>query len=319
MKPEERREVMDLVLKRERARLDKNWADADAIRDQLKRQGVQMNDREDLWQCGPMVGLYDPSYNVKDTAIRTILQVREDARQAKDYAISDTIRGMLAEAGIEIKDREGYWYSTRDDRQGSITETINGGPMTAPPGAGPPGGRPTPSERQMPSQSYAPIRAMRNAPEPEPYGRYGAPPPPSDQGARYGRGSSVSPYGGGGGRLGPPADGPPPPPPGGPYGGGKGHGYGSYGGGQPPPPPSKGAYGGGGMGDYGGGMGDHCRDVVLTLEDFLIRREEARNAADWAEADKIRDVLNMMGIHLKDKERRWNLNDGRSGEYPPRF
>ncbi|CAK0800819.1 unnamed protein product [Prorocentrum cordatum] len=126
--------VMDLVLKRERARLDKNWADADAIRDQLKRQGVQMNDREDLWQCGPMVGLYDPSYNVKDTAIRTILQVREDARQAKDYAISDTIRGMLAEAGIEIKDREGYWYSTRDDRQGSITETINGGPMTAPPG-----------------------------------------------------------------------------------------------------------------------------------------------------------------------------------------
>merc|ERR1719291_920742 len=184
--------------------------------------------------------------------------------------------------------------------------------MTAPPGSGPPGGRPTQPDRQMPSQSFAPIRAMRTAPEPEPYGRYGNPPPPMDQGGRYGRGGSVAHHGGGGGRLGPPSDGPPPPPPGGPYGGGKGPGagYGGYGGGQPPPPPSKGSY---------GGMGDHCRDVVLTLEDFLIRREEARNAADWTEADKIRDVLNMMGVHLKDKERRWNLNDGRSGEYPPRF
>merc|ERR1719336_2283603 len=77
-----------------------------------------------------MVGLCNPDNEVKDGAIRTCLDLREEARAAKDYANADFIRDMFRDAGFEIKDRQGIWWSTRDERHGQLP--IEG----APPGSG---------------------------------------------------------------------------------------------------------------------------------------------------------------------------------------
>lgn len=303
-----RDEIESLVERREKARADKNWPTADAIRDDLATRGVQVMDREDLWQCGDMVGLYSASYNIKDSAIRLIMEIREEARQAKNFDSSDTIRDMLKQAGIEIKDKEGIWWSTRDGRRGNIQETARSGVIQngpAPNGAGAQAARPQ-------ARSRSPRRVHGQSHGHHGHGDRGAYPAPPAPGAGYAHGHGV---GAAYHHPAAPSRGAPPPPPGMP----------AYG--APPPPQMMPHHHAAHYGAYPPAAPHHqvahhhaaaygAEGVFFRLQDFLVRREEYRNARDFAASDKIRDVLEMVGVHLKDKEKRWNTLDGRSGDFP---
>lgn len=290
MTAQQRQEIAVLIERREKARAEKKWSEADSIRDELVVRGVQVMDRDDLWRCGQLVGLYNPTYNIKDGAIRICMEVREEARVAKNYENSDAIRDMLKQAGIEIKDKEGIWWSTRDGRRGNISEILRGPggcqpslpPVHLPPtsrlgGASVVGGSSSSFRSRSPSRGISPPG----------FGYMGR---PTSSG---GHGNGMVHHGGA--RVGmacgaasmaayrTPMGSPPPPP--------IGH-----------PPMAMAMYGSDG--------------VLVPLHDFLAKREEMRNNRDWEAADKIRDVLQMVGVHLKDKERRWSTADGRSGEFP---
>jgi len=272
-----REEIESLIERREKARADKNWPTADAIRDDLATRGVQVMDREDLWRCGDMLGLYSPSYNIKDSAIRLIMEIREEARQAKKFDSSDAIRDMLKQAGIEIKDKEGIWWSTKDGRRGNIQDTARSGVIqsgTAPPAA-------------SQARSRSPRRGAcggHGSHERQVIGAYHAPPPsgyaayPAHP-ATPSRSHSAMPT---------TAYAAPQMMPHSAY-------YGAY--------------------PHMAARGAHDPGVVFSLQDFLIKREEMRNERDFTASDKIRDVLEMVGVHLKDKERRWYF-EGRSGDFP---
>jgi len=65
-----------------------------------------------------ILGLVNPS-NSKDNsdqlegAVELLIQMREEARANKDFALSDKIRDQLLDAGIQLKDgKEGTTFST---------------------------------------------------------------------------------------------------------------------------------------------------------------------------------------------------------------
>ena len=57
-------------------------------------------------------------------------------------------------------------------------------------------------------------------------------------------------------------------------------------------------------------MADH------VIHEKLVEREKARVARDYAKSDRMRDELQAAGIFVKDSEKRWSANDGRSGPIP---
>jgi len=294
------REITALVEKRERARAEKRWSEADAIRDDLASRNVQVVDRDDLWRCGPMIGLYNLSYDLKDGAIKTCLDLREEARAAKDYANADFIRDMMKDAGVELKDWEGIWWSVRDERHGKLPLegatmgsdstggcTFERGPKPdAAQGGG--GGRhrddtPRRRSRSPPARGGAPHHGhgdhfSRDAPRESRGNGWTPAPTPTPSSSRAGDRGGRPTFGGA------PQSFQAPPPP-------------RHGGSPGPAPSSR-------------------RDQMLKLDDLLIKREELRVARDFEGADKVRDVLGMLGIHLNDKERRWTFPDGRSGDMP---
>lgn len=262
------------IEQREKARTEKRWAEADAIRDDLQAHGVQVMDREDLWKCGPMVGLYNLTYNIKDGAIRVCMEMREEARIARDYATSDAIRDMLKEAGIEIKDREGIWWSTRDGRRGNLVDTARGvfdqgSGFHHPRQSGVSFGSGGSNARY---RSRSPVRA---SPTQSLLNQTVIPMTGHTSSAVAQQMAAVGTRKNNGGFAMAAA-----------------------------------------AGAQGSSSGSRSASVMLRLQDFLVKREEMRNQREFEAADKIRDVLQMVGVHLKDKERRWTAADGRSGDFP---
>lgn len=127
---------MGLVVMREQARLQKNFAEADAHRDSLSALGVTLSDRSHSWRAadgrtgriptfseievgGGDLGqvmdslgakappAYDPS--TEEGRIKTLVNQREEARAAKDYARSDDLREQLKALGVELFDKEKMW------------------------------------------------------------------------------------------------------------------------------------------------------------------------------------------------------------------
>jgi len=102
-------QVMPLVIElRATARKNKNFAVADKIRDALGPIGITLEDRVggSEWSGG--------GPTATDAIMKLLIQLRADARAAKDFATGDTIRNKLAAVGITLEDRTGgtEWTKT---------------------------------------------------------------------------------------------------------------------------------------------------------------------------------------------------------------
>jgi cysteinyl-tRNA synthetase len=97
--------VMPLVIElRATARKNKNFAVADKIRDALGPIGVTLEDRAGgtEWSAGAT-----GAASALDGIMKLLIQLRADARAAKDFATGDMIRNQLTAAGITLEDRAG--------------------------------------------------------------------------------------------------------------------------------------------------------------------------------------------------------------------
>jgi cysteinyl-tRNA synthetase len=99
--------LMPLVIDlRAAARKAKNFAVADKIRDGLAPIGITLEDRAGGTEW--TTGQGEPASaggNKADAVMKLLIQLRADARTAKDFATADTIRNRLTEIGITLEDR----------------------------------------------------------------------------------------------------------------------------------------------------------------------------------------------------------------------
>ncbi|MAT70818.1 MAG: cysteine--tRNA ligase [Planctomycetaceae bacterium] len=94
--------AMEVVMTlRAEARIAKNFATADAIRDGLKPLGIVIEDRPTgaEWTGG--------GPDAVDGVMQLLIQIRADARAAKDFATGDAVRDRLKEIGVTLEDRAG--------------------------------------------------------------------------------------------------------------------------------------------------------------------------------------------------------------------
>jgi len=142
---------MDLVWQREQARIAKDWALADGLREQLTTRGVQLFDKTNSWKSGDGRTGRIPSHKEVESGqldgpppnailpaadddpatahIKELVQTREQARAAKDFAKSDQIRDELKSMGIELQDKDKMWKS-KDGKAGIIIGYRSGGGPT---------------------------------------------------------------------------------------------------------------------------------------------------------------------------------------------
>jgi len=118
-------EIQDRIRDREEARRSKDWVRGDAIRDELRLQGVELDDKEAVWRTsngrtGNYSGAPRPPAG---TQIRRLVAERERLRSAQDFESADDLRRQLAALGVELFDSERLWR-TSDGQQGVI---ITGG------------------------------------------------------------------------------------------------------------------------------------------------------------------------------------------------
>jgi cysteinyl-tRNA synthetase len=95
-------QLMPLVIElRAAARNSKNFAVADKIRDGLDPLHITLEDRPGGtdWSGGGL--------DATDGLMKLLIQLRTDARAAKNFATADTIRNRLADLGITLEDRPG--------------------------------------------------------------------------------------------------------------------------------------------------------------------------------------------------------------------
>ena len=109
--------VIDL---RATARQNKNFAMADKIRDGLAPLGITLEDRAGQTEWNTTRSSGEPASAGGDSESQTnalmqlLIQLRADARAAKDFATGDMIRNRLTDIGITLEDRATStdWSST---------------------------------------------------------------------------------------------------------------------------------------------------------------------------------------------------------------
>lgn len=120
-------EIQDRINEREEARKNKDWAQADALRDELRIMGVELEDRTSTWRTsGGRDGKYSmapDSRPLDGSVVKKIIAERERLRSAKEFEAADELRRQLASFGVEVFDDERVWKSA-DGQQGVI---ISGG------------------------------------------------------------------------------------------------------------------------------------------------------------------------------------------------
>ncbi|MCI0492818.1 MAG: hypothetical protein L0Z07_07760, partial [Planctomycetes bacterium] len=105
--------LMPLVINlRAAARKNKSFAVADKIRDGLAPLGITLEDRAGgtEWSGGGATAGLPGSAGA---VMQLLIQLRADARLAKDFATGDTIRNHLNNIGITLEDRAGGTEWTR--------------------------------------------------------------------------------------------------------------------------------------------------------------------------------------------------------------
>lgn len=120
-------EIQDRIREREDARKSKDWDRADTLRDELRRLGVELDDKESVWRTNSgRVGSYTGApvqRRLTGMQIRKLVAERERHRAAQDFEAADELRRQLSSNGIELFDNERIWRSS-DGQQGVI---ITGG------------------------------------------------------------------------------------------------------------------------------------------------------------------------------------------------
>jgi len=87
------------------ARSKRDWFAADLIRDKLTEADIVMQDRGDgtTWEVKNKPA---EDASVIDSLVSLLLDVRNNARSSKDWAMADLVRDKLLEANIVIQDRD---------------------------------------------------------------------------------------------------------------------------------------------------------------------------------------------------------------------
>lgn len=139
------KEVEDIMRQRHEARMQRDYATADMLRDRLRDAGIQIDDRTKIWTAPggkqgstegpdyftaptPAYGGYGGGYGapaggaapagaMADNDIIAKLVEREVARSTRDFGTADRIREELRAAGVMIDDRARTWR-TMDGRGG---------------------------------------------------------------------------------------------------------------------------------------------------------------------------------------------------------
>jgi len=122
---------------REQARLAKDWGLADAVRERLTAAGVTLFDKTNAWRTSDgrsgriptwseieaghtaesIIQQTDdktvpfPAGDSTEAQIKYMVQMREQARAAKDWAQSDKLRDELKAMGVEVFDKDKMWRS----------------------------------------------------------------------------------------------------------------------------------------------------------------------------------------------------------------
>uniref|UniRef100_A0A7S1REB0 Cysteinyl-tRNA ligase anticodon binding domain-containing protein n=1 Tax=Alexandrium catenella TaxID=2925 RepID=A0A7S1REB0_ALECA len=136
-------EIVRLVVMREQARMSKDWATADSVREQLVAKGVTIQDKSSSWRCvdgssgriptwseveggsttesfitnqsmtqgGRSAAMPPPVNDGSDAHIKHLVMMREQARAQKDFTQADTYREELKALGVDIFDKEKMWRS----------------------------------------------------------------------------------------------------------------------------------------------------------------------------------------------------------------
>lgn len=120
-------EIEARVQQREEARKSKDWDMADRLREDLRSNGVELNDREMTWRTATgRQGTYSgmqPAAHMSGSQIRRLIAERERHRSTQDFESADAVRQQLQAMGVEVYDNERLWRCS-DGRQGFI---ITGG------------------------------------------------------------------------------------------------------------------------------------------------------------------------------------------------
>lgn len=118
-------EIHQRVQQREAARSAKDFATADAVRDELRQYGVELKDKERQWMtAGGRAGNYQggtiqAGHQISAHNIRQLIAERERLRANMDFDGADQIRQQLLEMSVVIYDDDRIWKSA-DGQQGVI-------------------------------------------------------------------------------------------------------------------------------------------------------------------------------------------------------
>jgi cysteinyl-tRNA synthetase len=119
-------DIVAIVMRREAARVNKRYDEADALRSELRSAGVELLNGEREWRAndgrrGSIVAATSArgTCDLSDETIAQLVVEREKARQAQIYSRADELRETMREQGVELLDKERIWRTT-DGRVGLL-------------------------------------------------------------------------------------------------------------------------------------------------------------------------------------------------------
>jgi cysteinyl-tRNA synthetase len=113
-----------LVAQRGRARAARDFTAADRIHAELRRNGVEVWDKEGRWNasdgrqgvmcvgCGHDGGSMITSAALMTPQIECLVAQRERARQSRDFMAADLIKEQLRQHGVQVWDKERIWRAS---------------------------------------------------------------------------------------------------------------------------------------------------------------------------------------------------------------